>query len=198
MKIQIKILMCTTILSFSYLITGCQSNKVMKEEEIYTFLETCFENYYKNYDINIHQILHDFEKELIAEGHLKDTSGQAYKDLLVYLNQNLYFQTPLKKGDFNNVVLYKNPTQVYDCALDIFSLDSTSIMDTHFAKIQTEIQQTITSQPEVSIHYFFDLYTSRLTNEELESPYIKQTIQLLLYRWYFKSKYDREIPIDQE
>ena len=134
----------------------------------------------------------------MEEGHLADTTGKAYKDLFKSLDNTDYFNPPLKMEDFNNSLLYKNPSNIIECATTVFSLDSAEIVSTNFSKIAREINDKVTNEEQVSIHYFFDLYQNKLTNEEIRMPYIKQSILLLLYRWYFKSKYDRDIQIKEQ
>jgi hypothetical protein len=158
-------------------------------------LKICFEDYYLNHDVEITPLLDDFEIFLLKEGHLSDTTGEAYKSLFKSLRKTDYFDPPLKMEDFNNTLLYKNPSNIIGCATTVFSLDSAAILSTNFSKIAREINEKTTKEENVSIHYFFDLYQNRLTNEEIRMPYVKQSILVLLYRWYFKSKYDREIQL---
>ncbi|HLW29801.1 MAG TPA: hypothetical protein VKX29_03015 [Brumimicrobium sp.] len=180
---------------FTLLLLGCKINKEANDFETYTFLNICFEDYYLNFDIEISPLLNNFEILLIEEGHLSDSSGKAYKALFDSLQKTDYFKPPLRMENFNNSLLYKNPTNVMDCAVRVFSLDSAQILNTNFSKVTQEINSEVSENKDVSIHYFFNLYRNKLTNEELRMPYVKQSIQLLLYRWYFKSKYDREIQI---
>jgi hypothetical protein len=176
--------------------SSCQSPEKVKNHETYTYLQVCFEDYYLNYDVEITPLLDEFELLLLSEGHTSDTTGAAYKTLFDSLAVNDYFKTPLKKEDFNNTVLYKNPSGIIECASSLFSIDSIQIVKTNFSKIASKINQEIEKGEDISIHYFFDLYKRELTNEELRAPYVKQSVLLLLYRWYFKSKYDRDIKIE--
>lgn len=180
------------------LFSSCQSSKSTSDYEIYTYLKICFEDYYLNYDVEVTPLLDKFELFLLEEGHLSDTTGQAYKTLLRNLDRSDYFKPPLKMEDFNNTLLYKNPTNIITCATTVFALDSTEIVNTNFSQIAREISEKITHEEEVSIHYFFDIYRNKLTNEEIRMPYVKQSVLLLLYRWYFKSKYDREIQLKEQ
>jgi len=183
------------ILSSLFLLTACQATKKGNDIEVYSYLKICFEDYYLNYDVEVTPLLDKFELLLLEEGHLSDTSGKAYKALFDTFKKKDYFNPPLKMEDFNNTLLYKNPSNIINCATSIFSLDSVQVLNTNFSKIASEINEKISNEQEVSIHYFFDLYRHKLTDEEIRMPYIKQSIQLMLYRWYFKSKYDREIQL---
>lgn len=179
---------------FSILI-ACQSSKEVKDQEIYTYLQVCFEDYYLNYDVEITPILDEFEILLLMEGHLSDTTGAAYKTLFDSLVVSDYFKPPLKKEDFDNTVLYKNPSNIIGCAESLFGIDSIQVTSTNYSKVARKINQKIEKGQDISIHYFFDLYKRELSNEELRAPYVKQSVLLLLYRWYFKSKYDRDMKI---
>lgn len=178
------------------LLFSCQNNKQISDYEIYDLLNICFENYYLNYDIDITASLNKFENHLLIEGHLKDTSGIAYKELFRKLDSDLYFNPPLEFNDFNEVILLKNPMDILACAIDVFSIDSSQVLSTNYAEVTEKIHREISEKEEVSIHFFFKTYRENLSPKEIKSPYIKQSILLLLYRWYYKSKYDREIPLD--
>lgn len=169
-------------------VTSCSQDEKAKEEEIYTFLNICFEDYYKNYDIEISEELRLFEKHLIKEGHLLDSTGYSYKMLLKSLKRNTYFEAPLTFDDFEEAMLYKNPSSLINCASVVFKVDSTSVSNTHFSKVTEDLSNELSTKETVSIQYFFDIYNTQLSEEELQMPYIKQSLQLLLYRWYFKSK----------
>ena len=176
------------------LFASCNSNDNYDQQ--YEFLLTCYEDYYLNYDIEITPLLDDFEQELIAEGHLKDGSGKSYKELLNYLKENNYFKTPLKKIDFENKVLYKTPSKIANCGISVFGLDSTDIAQTSYFRAERKIAEALESKEEISVNYIFDVYANELSNEDLEKPFVKQSMLVFFYRWYFQSKYDRDIPID--
>lgn len=180
------------LLLFSIL-TACQSPEKVKDFETYTYLKVCFEDYYLNYDVEITPLLDEFELLLLAENHISDTTGAAYKKLFDSLAVNDYFKPPLKKEDFNNTVLYKNPSNIIGCAESLFAIDSIQIAKTNYFKVARKINIEIEKEEDISIHYFFDLYKRELTDEEIRAPYIKQSVLILLYRWYFKSKYDRDM-----
>ena len=184
-------------LTSALLLFSCQSTKESNDKEVYSYLELCFEDYYLNYDVEVTPLLNQFELHLLEEGHLSDTTGQAYKALFSSLDSTDYFNPPLKKEDFNNTILYKSPSDIMACATTVFSIDSSAVLNTQFSKIAKEISDKITNEEEISIHYFFNIYQTRLSNAEIRMPYVKQSILLLLYRWYFKSKYDREIQIKE-
>lgn len=181
-------------ISIIILLASCNSND--NKDQQYEFLLTCYEDYYLNYDIEITSVLNDFEQELIAEGHLKDGSGKSYKELLNYLKENNYFKTPLKKIDFENEILYKTPKNIAKCGISVFGLDSTDIAQTSYFKAERKIAEALEKNEEISINYIFDVYSKILSNEDLEKPFVRQSMLVFFYRWYFQSKYDRDIPID--
>jgi hypothetical protein len=169
----------------------------VKNHETYAYLQVCFEDYYLNYNVEITPLLNDFELLLLEEDHITDTTGAAYKVLFDSLAVSDYFKPPLKKEDFNNTVLYKNPSNIMECASRIFAVDSVQIANTNVSRVARKINQEIIKEEDISIHYFFDLYKRELTDKELRAPYVKQSVLILLYRWYFKSKYDRDIKINK-
>lgn len=183
-------------ISFSavILIGSCNSND--NKDQQYEFLLTCYEDYYLNYDIEITPVLDEFEQELIAEGHLKDDSGKSYKALLNYLKENNYFKTPLKKIDFENKILYKTPNKIAECGISVFGLDSALIAQTSYFKAERKIADALEEKEEISVNFIFDVYSKELSNEDFEKPFVKQSMLVFFYRWYFQSKYDRDIPID--
>lgn len=166
---------------------SCTNDKKLSDEEIYSFLEICLEDYYQNYDIELLEALNQFEQHLIQSGKLRDSSGKSYKELLIHLDEYGYFQGDLSFSKFNNVILFQNPSDIISCGIQIFSLDSTEIVNTHFGEISHEIQKTLEKTENMSINFFFRIYYRSLDEEEFELPYIKPTIQLLLYRWYYQS-----------
>lgn len=186
-----KIAICFSIV---ILLVSCNSND--DKDQQYEFLLTCYEDYYLNYDLEVTPILDDFEQELIAEGHLKDGSGKSYKELLNYLKANNYFKTPLKKIDFENEILYKTPKNIAKCGISVFGLDSTDIAQTAYFRAERKIAEALEKNEEISVNYIFDVYSKVLSNEDLEKPFVKQSMLVFFYRWYFQSKYDRDIPID--
>lgn len=174
------------------------SEEVTSDQKVYSFLEVCYEDYYLNYDVEISQHLEKFEQRLVKEGHLKDTTGHAYIELLNYLSTNIYFDTPLKYDDFNNTVLYKVPDDITECATSIFGLDSTLVMNTEYFKAQKQIRAELEKKEEISINDVFRYNSRFLGPNTIRSPFVKQSILQLLYKWYFKSKYDREIPLTED
>lgn len=176
-----------------FLAFSCTNKERLTELEIYTFLEICYEDYYFNYDLEITPLLEDFEQQLIKEGHLKDSTGIAYKELLKKLESETFFSLPLNKEGFNEVALYKNPSQIIDCAYNTFSIDSALVLNTRFSQVSRRINQKIEEDEEISIHYFFNTYRNQLSPKEIKMPYIKQTILLTLYRWYYKSAIEHEL-----
>lgn len=176
-----------------FLAFSCTNKERLTELEIYTFLEICYEDYYFNYDLEITPLLEDFEQQLIKEGHLKDSTGIAYKELLKKLESETFFSLPLNKEGFNEVALYKNPSHIIDCAYNTFSIDSALVLNTRFSQVSHRINQKIEEDEEISIHYFFNTYRNQLSPKEIKMPYIKQTILLTLYRWYYKSAIEHEL-----
>lgn len=182
----IKKLIIHSLVLFS--LCTCHSDKNLSDNDIYPFLQSCYEDYYRNYDIEVTDVLNQFELQLMDEGRLSDTTGAAYKTLLRSLDTTNYFTLPLHTEDFNKILLYKNPNDILNCAVNVFLLDSANISNTHFAKIEKEIHQKVTGEEDISIHYFFQVYQTKLSNDEIRRPYIKQNILLLLYRWYIISQ----------
>lgn len=182
-----------SILILTILLSSCQTSEENMDQETYTYLQVCFEDYYLNYDVEITPLLNDFEQLLVKEGHLKDTTGKAYKSLFYKLQKSNYFEGPMNKEEFNDVVLYKNPSKLIQCAERIFKIDSIQLASTNFAKVTRKINAELMEKEEVSIHYLFEAYKRGLDANEIKAPYVKQSIQILLYRWYYKSKFDPSI-----
>lgn len=166
-----------------------------QEDDIYEFLNICNDSFYLDYGVEASEKMKEFQQELIDEGHLIDPSGAALKGLLQKLAKKTYFDPPLKKDDFNNALLYKYPTQLYTCVEKHYAVDSTTLVSLPFSKTQEKIAIYASSSEAIPIQGFFKIYAEEMSNKELEKPYIKESILLFLYRWYFQSKYDRQIPI---
>ncbi|PKR80472.1 hypothetical protein CW751_08835 [Brumimicrobium salinarum] len=177
-----------TALITSLFLIGCKNENTLSKQEINSFLKICFEDYYLNFDVEITALLNDFEHHLVKEGHLKDTTGKSYKKLLKSLQKNSYFNPPLEKNNFNEVLLYANPSNIIACVKETFAIDSVEIVKTKFHKISMTIKNEIEKKEDLSIHFIFEQYINELKNSEFKYDYNKQSIQLLLYRWYFKSK----------
>ena len=171
------------------------SDETSSEIEIYEYLEICYEDYYLNYDVQVTHELTKFEQHLIKEGHLSDTSGAAYKSLLDNLSKDIYFSPPLKFDDFNNTILYKVPGDIKQCASSIFGIDTNLVKETDYFQAQVEIREDLKDNEEVSIGALFKYNSEHLSPNLMKAPFVKQSVQQLLYKWYFKSKYDREIPL---
>jgi hypothetical protein len=184
------------VIAFSIVILTGSCNSNDDKDLQYEFLLTCYEDYYLNYGLEITPILDDFEQELIAEGHLKDGTGKSYKVLLNYLKENNYFKTPLKKIDFENEILYKSPKNIANCGISVFGLDSTNIAQTSYFRAERKIGEALNNSEDISVNFIFDVYSKELSNEDLEKPFVRQSMLVFFYRWYFQSKYDRNIPID--
>jgi hypothetical protein len=179
------------------LISSC-AEKSAPETKVYSYLEVCFEDYYLNHGVQISDHLNSFEKHLLSEGHLKDTTGEAYLDLIRKLSKTIYFDPPLEYDDFNNAVLYKVPEDITDCARSIFGIDSSLIRNTGYFKAQEKIRIELQKNEEISINDVFRYNSKYLSPKTVKAPFVKQSILQLLYKWYFKSKFDREIPKSEE
>ncbi|MEX2483787.1 MAG: hypothetical protein WED10_04490, partial [Brumimicrobium sp.] len=180
-------------LFITVLLFACKNQQTSSE---YDFLLTCYEDFYLNYNIEITDLMNKFEQNLISENHLKDKSGSSYQELLIYLKENNYFKSPLNKDDFKEVILYKNPKDITNCATSVFGLDSAVIAQTPYFKTSRKITKALSSNEEVSMNYLFKVYANDLSPDELEKPFVKQSILVMLYRWYYKSKFDRDTKID--
>lgn len=171
----------------------CCSNH--SEQDTYDLLSVCLEDFYLDQGSDLNEELIAFEKALYDEEHLHERSGYGYLVLLRKLVKETYFSPPLKIEDFESSLLYENPENIFDCANKNFGLDSLTVAELNIFSVSQEISE-IVEKEEFSIQSVFDAYANKLTAEEMEQPYVKQTILLLFYRWYFTSKYNREIPID--
>lgn len=169
-----------------------------QQDDIYDFLNICNDEFYLDYGVLASEKMNIFHQELIDEGHLVDDSGHALKVLLRNLAKKTYFDPPLRKDDFNNALLYKYPDQLYGCVTKYYNIDSSSIANLPFTETQEKIAIYASNSESIPVQGFFKIYAEELTDEELSKPYIKESILLFLYRWYFQSKYDREIPINLE
>lgn len=195
MLIYLRTIVLSILLIYSF--TFCSSN-YNDEELVYEYLEICFEDYYLNYDVHLTQELELFERQLILEGHLQDTTGMGYNQLLSQLSKEIYFQPPLKFDEFNNVLLYKVPGDLKECASSVFGLDSAIIKETSYFKAQERIRGELKNNEQIDAGDLFNFNRKYIPAELMRSPFVKQSIQLMLYKWYFKSKYDREIPIQED
>lgn len=169
-------------------ISACQSSKRMSNHEIYGYLQDCFADYYNDYNIKIIPLLNNFEQELVKEKYLSDTTGEAYSQLFRRLNSETYFQPPLKKETFNKVVLLKSPSNIIQCASSVYTIDSNVVRQLPFSKLQRKINLHLTSNDSISVDYFFTMYAFNIASKEYREPYVKQTLLLFLYRWYYQSK----------
>lgn len=168
----------------------------VQENDIYEFLNICNDEFYLDHGILASEEMETFQQELIDEGHLIDDSGYALKVLLRSLAKKTYFDPPLKKDDFNNALLYKYPTHLYTCVMDNYNIDSTKLATLSFSKTQQKIATFASSGNAIPVQGLFEIYATELSDAALTTPYIRESVLLFLYRWYFQSKYDRDIPID--
>lgn len=176
------------------LFIGCSENN--NEEDYYSFLSICMDEYFLDKGVSSIQELEQFETSLIAEGHLFDNSGAAYKVLLRNLSKKIYFDPPLKIDDFKHNLLYTNPPELYRCVNFHYGIDSIALTNIKIFSVQEKLAKEFTATDKIKIQDIFTFYLSELDNSDFEKPYIKDTILLLLYRWYFSSKYNRDIPVD--
>lgn len=177
-----------------FLFTSCSYTK---KEDLYEFLAICNHEFYFDFGVHIQDTLSEFETLLIEEGHLISPSGESYKSLLASLKKDIYFNPPLKKDNFNNVMLYKNPEALIVCAQETFNVDSVKFYQLPFYTLSSEISNTFTTKETLAIQDLFNFYL-KLPKEEFEYPFVKENILLLFYRWYFRSKYDRSIPLTED
>src|SRR5690554_7329688 len=98
-----------SFLTSALLLFSCQSTKESNDKEVYSYLELCFEDYYLNYDVEVTPLLNQFELHLLEEGHLSDTTGQAYKALFSSLDSTDYFNPPLKRSEEHTSELQSRP-----------------------------------------------------------------------------------------
>lgn len=174
---------------------GCEEKN--DEFELYDLLLVCYNDFYESKGISASDTLQVFEDFLIQEGHLKDNSGASYRELLYFLKSATYFNPPLKKIDFTNTLLYDNPNNLLYCVHYNFNVDSTDFMTLSYYKCTEKIAKTIEEKESIDIHDMFDAYLSFLDEETIKQPFVKESLLQFFYRWYFTSKYNRDIPIPQ-
>ena len=182
------------ILGLLFVSLACSSNE--PENDYYDFLAICMDEYFLDHGVSSSQKLADFEFDLIEEGHLHDNSGNAYKVLLRNLSRDIYFKPPLKIDDFHHALLYNNPPGLYQCVEFHYGIDSLTLTTLKIFDVQEKLAEELSNKEEILIQDLFSIYLNELTDKDFEKPYIKETILLLLYRWYFSSKYNRDIPVD--
>ena len=186
------------LLSFIYFtvfILSCKSNST---RDLYEFLSICQDEFFLDHGVQASEKLIEFEQFLIEEGHLVDVSGKSYIVLLRQLAKKTYFDPPLKKENFNNALLYKNPPNLYQCVETTYGIDSIQLALLPYHHVAEQVAEYLTSDEEVMVQGIFKIYSEQLSSNELEQPYIRETVLLLLYRWYFSSKYDRTLMIPEK
>lgn len=184
------------LLALVGLLVGCAEDN--EQDELYELLLVCYSDFYEIKGISASDTLQAFESFLIEEGHLKDNSGTAYRELLFYLKSATYFKPPLKKIDFSHTLLYDNPTDLLYCVHDNFSVDSADFLALDYYKCTEHIAQTIEKKESLDIHDMFDAYLDHLYEETITLPFVRESLLQFFYRWYFTSKYNRDIPIPME
>jgi hypothetical protein len=168
------------------------------DQEIYELLNVCLDDFYQQKGIDIQQELTAFENQLLAEGHLQRKGQQSdFKTLLEFLSENTYFSPPLKKDDFNSTLLLENPTRLVECLNYSFNIDSLELMELSYYQATAEIGKIIEVNEEVAIHDIFATYAAIIAAEDFNQPFVRESLLMLLYRWYYKSKYDREIILEE-
>ena len=174
---------------------SCQEQAT--EEELYDLLLVCYNDYYELSDIAASDTLHEFENLLISEGHLQGPTGKSYRELLSYLKTNTYFKLPLKKIDFTNELLYDNPSDLIYCVHYNFNIDSAQFMNLQYYQCTETLGEYMQGQS-INIHDVFDTYIHYLDEETIEQPFVRESLLQFFYRWYFTSKYNREIEIPSQ
>ncbi|MDG0972869.1 MAG: hypothetical protein P8O07_01810 [Crocinitomicaceae bacterium] len=174
---------------------SCQEQAT--EEELYDLLLVCYNDYYESSDIAASDTLHEFENFLISEGHLQGPTGKSYRELLSYLKTNTYFKLPLKKIDFTNELLYDNPSDLIYCVHYNFNIDSAQFMNLQYYQCAQTLGEYMQG-PSINIHDVFDTYIHYLDEETIEQPFVRESLLQFFYRWYFTSKYNREIEIPSQ
>ena len=169
-----------------------------KEDELYDLLLVCYNDFYEANNVSASDTLLAFENFLIDEGHLRNNSGSAYRELLYYLKSNTYFKLPLKKIDFSNPILYENPSDLLYCVYYNYNVDSTEFLALNYYKCSDKIAQTIEENESIDVHQMFDAYLTYLDEEEITKPFVRESILQFFYRWYFTSKYNRDLQIPLE
>lgn len=180
-------------MSSLYLLIGCTAKN--EQDELYELLTVCYSDFYETKGISASDTLLEFEQYLIAEGHLRDNSGAAYRELLYYLKSKTYFKLPLKKIDFSNTLLYDNPNELLYCVHFNFNVDSSEFLALDYYKCTEHIAQAMAQKESIDIHELFDAYISYLNEEVIIKPFVKESLLQFFYRWYFTSKYNRELDI---
>lgn len=184
----------TILLFFLTILNSCHD----EQDDLYEFLNICNDSFYLDFNVSASEEMNTFQQDLIDEGHLIDRSGYALKVLLRELAKKTYFDPPLRKDDFEYALLYKYPNGLYTCVAENYNIDSTELAALPFSETLNKIADYASSDESIPVQGFFKIYAEELSEEELSKPYIKESVLLFLYRWYFQSKYDREIPIDLE
>lgn len=180
-----------------FLSGSCQPKQ--NQKDLYELLYVCFEAFYEEQSVGLQLELTTFELQLIEEGHLHSIpTGSDFKKLLEFLSRNIYFPPPLRKDDFNQALLMKNPDNLVECLNFNYNIDSLDLMELSYYKATKEIGRTIEESEEVSIQAIFSTYATHIQVDEFNQPFVRESMLLLLYRWYYKSKYDRDIPINLE
>lgn len=181
-------------MAFLYLFVSCSTPK---KEDLYDFLSICNNEFYMDQGVNAIDTLYEFEKFLVKEGHLKSNEAISYKYLLEQLKKNNYFPTPLQKDNFSNTILYSNPSALMNCVENTFNIDTLLLIELPFYRRSKKINSLVSSNETIDIQHFFDFYLS-LPEDEFNYSFVKENTLHFLYRWYFKSKYDRTLPITTE
>ena len=188
-----KIKLVLKLFFLSLIIFSCNDKK---ESEIYELLSVCNDEFYLDYRIKASDELMDFENELIQEGHLVNNEPKSYIVLFRKLKKDLYFSPPLKKENFKNALLYKNPENLFECMESTFKIDSLMLTKLAFTSFTDGLANLMSQEEEINVRLIFDYYASNLNDELLKHSYVKNSILQFLYKWYFMSKYNREIPLD--
>lgn len=185
----------TPLICLLMLLNFCTTDS-LTEKDIYALLSVCQNEFYFEQGVDLEEVLTAFEKELIEEGHLLDPTGKSFRILFRDLHQEIYFSPPLKKDDFVAAALYENPADLMICVENTFNIDTTQILNLPYTKFTQKLSEYLTENESVSVQRLFHFYGHDLQAEDFEMPFIRESVLLFLYRWYFNSKYNRDIPID--
>lgn len=191
MKFKIKLV--SKLFFLSLIVFSCNDKK---ESEIYELLSVCNDEFYLDYGIIASDELMDFENELIQEGHLVNNEPKSYIVLFRKLKKELYFSPPLKKENFKNALLYENPKNLFECMESTFRVDSLSLSNLAFTSFTDGLANLMSTEEEINVRLIFDYYANNLDENLLQYSYVKYSTLHFLYKWYFMSKYNREIPLD--
>jgi hypothetical protein len=71
-------------------------------------------------------------------------------------------------------------------------------MNLQYYQWAEKLGEYMEDQSSVNIHDLFETYMRYLDDETMEQPFVRESLLQFFYRWYFTSKYNREIEIPSE